>query len=74
MPVTVKEIFESINVQEVFQTEWGNNPHLKEPGVYIVSLSNEPDQISNTIPEPLFDNKQTIDWFRKCRDLNGSCQ
>lgn len=69
MPVTVNEIFESINVQEVSQIEWGNNPQLKEPGVYVISLSDNPDQNNNTISEPLFDNEQTINWFRKCNDL-----
>jgi len=66
MPLTVNKLFETITTEKVYKVKWGTAPHLNIPGVYAVSLSNNPDENLNIISTPSFDVQQTIEWIKTC--------
>lgn len=66
MPLTINKLFEIITTEKVYKVKWETAPHFNIPGVYAVSLSDNPDENLNIMPTPSFDVHQTLAWIKTC--------
>lgn len=69
MPITIKSIFESVNIQNVSQIKWNSFFDNKEEGVYIVSLSSTFDKNLNSLEKIKFNEEVLKKWINKLPDF-----
>ena len=61
MPTTVHALFRDADVPLQGCVPWGEPPPLQQPGVYVVSLSDDPTDLASALPTaPLDDQKLAL--------------
>ena len=63
MPASVAKIFNVFEIMSLHTIKWCTNIDSREPGIYIVSLSKNPEWLSNTPITPHFNRNVIKRWI-----------
>lgn len=69
MPSLVSEIFKSCHLTLMGTVAWGEPVPTKKPGVYIVSLSSDPESIRGALEEAPIDEDTLRTWLERVPQL-----
>ena len=62
MPITVKKLFQQVELPIHGKFQWQQKVQSDAKGIYVVSLSSDPDKIV-TLPEPSFVDEKIHEWM-----------
>ena len=65
MATTVRQLFNKFNIPDFQKIKWGTPFNEMKQGVYIVSISNNPEKHLSITDQPSFDENQIKLWISK---------
>lgn len=69
MPTTVTQLFRNFDISDIQQIKWGTTFNETKQGVYVISLSSNPDKHLDISNVPLFSKTQIALWINKLPDF-----
>jgi hypothetical protein len=69
MPISITQIIKKANLTINGKVDWGERPKTEEQGVYIVSMSEDPNKIVNPYKEAPIDIVKIEEWLKLCKSL-----